>query len=470
VNFGGDGELLALSATELLRRFRSRKLSPLEVFAATSRRIEALDPQLNVFLMRYLDEAEHAARASEARWVQRQPQGPLDGVPATIKDHLVAKGWIHRSGTTTSRSDDVGTFDSPSVARLKEAGAVLLGKTTMTEFGWKGTSDSPLTGYTRNPWDLTKTTGGSSSGAGAAVAAGIGALALGTDGGGSVRIPSSLCGIFGMKPSGGRAPYWPFSNNHTLTHVGPMTRSVEDGALLLSVMTKPDIRDWYALPPDGKDYTDGLKELPEGLIFNCATSPDGREIDPEVLKCFEGAVEAVQRDGQNVSPLDLHLDGARWTFETLYSNGLATTARNLTNEQFEGLEPALKRHITRGCARSALEYTQALEARVLLGHRMKVLFGDNRILLTPTTAVPAFNLGAVVPPGMSDDDPHEWHNFCYPFNLTLQPAATIPIGATASGLPIGLQIVGPIHGDHLVLQAAAYIEALLARPVRLPML
>src|SRR5258708_24374298 len=239
-------DLCALSASELLDAYRKHDLSPVEVTRAVLERIEKLNPVVNAFNL-VSDHALQDAKASEARWLAGQPKGLLDGVPASIKDIILTRGWPTLRGSKTIDPKGPWNDDAPATARLREHGAILLGLTTTPEFGWKGVTDSPLTGITRNPWDVTKTPGGSSGGSSAAVAAGYAPLALGTDGGGSIRIPAGFSGIFGHKPSFGRVPAWPLSPFGTVAHTGPLTRRVEDAALMLNVITKPDARDWYSL-------------------------------------------------------------------------------------------------------------------------------------------------------------------------------------------------------------------------------
>src|SRR5436190_6855092 len=247
-------DLAMMSAVDLLAQYRAKKLSPVEATRSALARIDRLNPRFNAF--RLVDEAAAlaSARASEARWMKGEPISLVDGVPATVKDLLITKGWSTLRGSKAVEPNQAWDEDAPCVARLREEGAVLLGKTTTPEFGWKGVTDSPLTGITGNPWDETKTPGGSSGGAAVAAACGMGALHLGTDGGGSIRIPAGFTGIFGFKQSYGLVPASPLSPFGTLAHIGPMTRTVADAALMLSVIAKPDLRDWYAIPYNGKNY------------------------------------------------------------------------------------------------------------------------------------------------------------------------------------------------------------------------
>src|SRR2546430_8564837 len=252
-------DLCALSATELLVGFRKHELSPLEVTRAVLERIERLNPVLNAFNL-VSERAMDDAKASEARWMAGQPKGLLDGVQASIKDIILTKGWPTLRGSKTVDPKGPWNDDAPVTARLKENGAVLIGKTTTPEFGWKGVTDSALTGITRNPWNPAKTPGGSSGGAAAALASGMGALAVGTDGGGSIRIPCSFTGLFGLKASFGPVPAWPLPPFGTVAHLGPLTRRVADAAPMLNVLALPDARDWQALPCERRDWCFGLDE------------------------------------------------------------------------------------------------------------------------------------------------------------------------------------------------------------------
>src|SRR5437868_9971111 len=252
-------DLCSLSATQLLDAYRKHELSPVEVTRAVLERIERLNPVLNAFNLL----SEHAlddAKVSESHWLAGQPKGLLDGVPVSIKDIILTQGWPTLRGSKTVDPKGPWNDDAPATARLREHGAVLIGKTTTPELGWKGVTDSALTGITRNPWNPKKTPGGSSGGAAAALASGMAPLALGTDGGGSIRIPCSFTGLFGLKPSFGRVPAWPLSPFGTVAHLGPMTRTVGDAALLLNVISQPDARDWLALPAESHDYWIGLDD------------------------------------------------------------------------------------------------------------------------------------------------------------------------------------------------------------------
>src|SRR2546423_14774377 len=292
-------DLCALTATELLEGYRKHDLSPVEVTRAVLERIEKLNPVLNAFNL-VSNHALEDAKVSESRWLAGQPKGLLDGVPVSIKDIILTKGWPTLRGSQTIDPKGSWNDDARATARLREHGAVLIGKTTTPEFGWKGVTDSALTGITRNPWNPAKTPGGSSGGAAAALASGMGALAVGTDGGGSIRIPCSFTGVFGLKASFGRVPAWPLSPFGTVAHVGPMTRSVADAALMLNVLAQPDARDWYALPYEARDWRAGLEQGVRDLRI--AYSPDlgYASVDAEVAAIVRKAVDVFTDLGAKV--------------------------------------------------------------------------------------------------------------------------------------------------------------------------
>lgn len=451
-----------MSATEMLARFKARTLSPVEVMTALLERVAALQPVLNAFVLVDGEQAMAAARESEERWHREAPQGRLDGVPVSVKDLLLTRGWPTRRGSRTIDPDQAWTEDAPVVARLREHGAIPFGKTTTPEFGWKGLDDSPLSGSTANPWDLTRTPGGSSGGAAAQVAAGLGPLALGTDGGGSIRIPAAFCGIFGHKPSFGRVPAWPASPFSTVAHVGPMTRSVADAALMLTVLAEPDWRDWYALPPSGADYAEGLDAGLEGLRIAWSANLGYAAVDPEVAAATAEAVTAFTELGAVVEAADPGFDSPHEPFWTHWLLGCRNLLRTLTPAQRDMLDPGLRNCFEDSLDISVDQSLDAQNARVALGLAMNRFHRQYDLLVTPSLAVPAFPLGRLDPDGREDRNWLGWTPFSYPFNLTQQPAATVPCGFTAAGLPIGLQIVGPMHNDALVLRAARAFEA--ARP------
>jgi aspartyl-tRNA(Asn)/glutamyl-tRNA(Gln) amidotransferase subunit A len=457
-----SAELVYTSATELLRRYRAKQLSPVEVTQAVLARIDELNPRLNAYCR--VDEAGaiKAARAAEARWAKGAPLGALDGVPASIKDLILTRGWPTLRGSNTVDPAGPWLEDAPATARLRESGAVLLGKTCTPEFGWKGVTDSALTGITRNPWNLERTPGGSSGGAAAQVAAGMGQLAVGTDGGGSIRIPCSFAGISGIKAAFGRVPAWPLSPFGTVAHVGPMARTVADCALMLNVLSQPDARDWTALPYAGIDWTDGLDAGVKGL--RVAYSPRlgyVKHVDAEVEARVADAAKTLAGLGAQVDEVDPGFADCREIFWVHWTAGAYNFLRNMPKEKFALLDPGLQQACASGSRHTLAQYLDAVNARGALGEHMKRFHQKYDLLLTPATAIPAFAAGVVAPERPAGEEDWTWWTpFSFPFNLTQQPAMSVPCGFSRDGLPIGLQLVGPMQREDLVLRAAhAYQQA-----------
>jgi aspartyl-tRNA(Asn)/glutamyl-tRNA(Gln) amidotransferase subunit A len=311
------------SAVSLLDLYRRKALSPVEATRLIFDRLDALQPKINAFCVMDRDGALAAARASEGRWWRGEAVGRLDGVPVTVKDLILMRGFPTRRGSRLVEPDQDWSEDAPATARLREAGAVIIGKTTTPEFGWKALGDSPLTGITRNPWDLSRTPGGSTAGAAAACAAGIGPLHVGSDGAGSIRIPSAFTGVFGLKPSFGRVPAHPPSPMGLLAHIGPMARTVADAALLLTVLSGPDHRDPYALPPEDKDYAAGLEEGVRGWRIAYSPTLGYARVNPEIAAATAEAARQFEALGAIVEQVDAIFDSPRDALFTLWAAGAA---------------------------------------------------------------------------------------------------------------------------------------------------
>ncbi|MGF1527575.1 MAG: amidase [Candidatus Competibacterales bacterium] len=460
-----DTALPRLSAAELLVHYRRRTLSPVEVTDAVLAHIEALDPQVNAFCLVDIDGAKTQAKAAEARWFQGQPKGLVDGVPTTIKDVILTKGWPTRRGSPTVDPAGPWEEDAPAVARLREQGAVLVGKTTTPEFGWKAVTDSPLTGTTRNPWNVALTPGGSSGGAAVAAALGMGALHLGTDGGGSIRIPAAFTGVVGLKPSFGRVPAYPLSPFGTVAHLGPLTRTVEDAALMLTVMAQPDHRDGLALPFDGRDYRVGLARGVAGLRL--AFSPDlgGHPVAAPVAQAVAQAVEVLADLGAQVERVAVDWGDVAEIFRYHWYAGAAAVVGPMNPLVRQQLDPGLQEVAALGATFGLMDYLKAVERRGALGLQIDRLLTRYDALLTPAVPIAAFAVDCEVP-NATMTRWTDWTPFSYPFNLSQHPACSVPCGLTTAGLPVGLQIVGPRHDDALVLRAAQALAG--AKPWSLP--
>lgn len=452
-------DLCFLSAAELADGYRAGSFSPVEVTRALLARIEAVNPKVNAYNLVDPDCALRDAQASEARWKAGKPLSPIDGVPASIKDIILTRGWPTLRGSKTVDPNQPWTEDAPVTARLREAGCVILGKTTSPEFGWKGITDSPLTGITRNPWNLDTTPGGSSGGASAQVAAGLGPLAVGTDGGGSIRIPAGFTGIVGLKPSFGRVPAAPLSPFGTVAHLGPMTRTVRDAALMLREMARPDARDWFSLPYDNVDYAAALVGGVKGLRIAYSPALGYAKVDPEIAAAVDAAAKQMAALGAIVEQVDPGFADPVDIFHTHWFAGAYNALLTLPKEKFALLDPGLAKTFERGAAITMKQYLEASNARGKLGVQMKQFHETYDLLLTPSLAVLAFKAGRLAPEDMGDAYWTAWTPFSYPFNLTQQPAISVPCGFSKSSLPIGLQLVGPMHRDDLVLRAAAAYEA-----------
>ena len=461
-----SSDVLSMTATELVEHYRNKTLSPVETTRAALDRISRLNPVYNAFVL--VDEARALkdAQASEARWYQGKPAGKVDGVPATVKDLIVTEGWPTRRGSLTIDASQPWLEDGPPVARMREQGAIFLGKTTTPEFGWKGVTDSPLTGVTLNPWDTRLTPGGSSGGAAVAAATGMGMLHIATDGGGSIRIPAGFCGLFGFKPTFGIVPVHPHSPALTLWHQGPISRNVDDATLMLSVIAQPDSRDWYQVPGGNRDFRAGTSSGVKGWRIAYSKTLGYANVDPEVAELVEQGARAFEALGANVEEVDLDLDDPISIMQPLWAVALALGVSPMTPAQRKLVDPPLLELAAPGFDISALEYRQLERRREDFARRMCNLHCTYDLLLTPQLAVTAFEAGHEVPPGSQRKRWWEWSPFTYPFNLSQQPAATLPCGFTEAGLPVAMQLVGNKFEDAKVLQAARAFEQ--AHPFVMP--
>jgi aspartyl-tRNA(Asn)/glutamyl-tRNA(Gln) amidotransferase subunit A len=459
-----NDELCWLPATELAALIRRRKVSPVEAIDAVLDRIERLNPGLNAYVTVTGDEARRAARAAERAVTRKGARlGPLHGVPFSVKDLVITKGVRTTFGTPLYR-DNVPSEDAPMVERLRAAGAIMVGKTNTPTFGWIGVTHNLLFGPTRNPWNPERTPGGSSGGASAAVAAALAPLAIGTDGGGSIRIPASCAGIFGLKPSFGRIPVYPASAAWSLSHIGPMTRTVADAALMLQVSAGPDERDPNSLPAARVDYVRALAGGVKGLRIAYASDLGFAEaVDPEVAASCARASRAFRELGARVETVRPGWPSCRDAWYGIFCGGIGARLAPY-RERRDEIEPGLLRIIEEMLSGSPTRYVEAWFERLAWWQHPRAFFERYDLLLTPTIACAPFALGLdnAVEIAGTPVRPYSWIPFTWPFNLTGQPAASVPCGFTKDGLPIGLQIVGRRFDDATVLRAAAAFER--ARP------
>jgi aspartyl-tRNA(Asn)/glutamyl-tRNA(Gln) amidotransferase subunit A len=458
-----NDELCWMSASVMAAAIRKRKVSPVEVMKAVLDRIERVNPGLNAFVTLAPEQAMKDARAAERATMKKGAAlGPLHGVPFSTKDLVITKG-IRTTFGTRIFADNVPAEDAPIVERMKAAGAVQLGKTNTPTFGWIGATHNLLFGATRNPWDLDRTPGGSSGGASAAVAAGLGPLAIGTDGGGSIRIPASCAGIFGHKPTYGLIPVYPPSAAWSVSHVGPMTRTVADAALMMNACVGIDERDAFSLPAPRVDYVKALVEPVKGL--RVAWSPDlgyARAVDEEVKSACATAARRFHEAGCRVDEVRLDWPSPKAMWETIFLGGLSARIASSLAERPADVDPGLAGMIERALRWEPTRYVQAWFDRLAWAEHPRRLFAKYDVLLTPTIACPPFKVDLDNAPEIAGVplEPYDWIPFTYPFNMTGHPGASVPCGFTKDGLPIGLQIVGRRLADATVLRMAAAFEAM----------
>ncbi|MEO1091449.1 MAG: amidase [Pseudomonadota bacterium] len=459
-------EVCRLTAETLTALYAAGELSPVEVVDAVLGRIDTITARFNGF--RYVDAegAQAAARASERRWRCGTPLGAADGVPTTIKDIIWVRDWVARYGSLTT-PDTPAVSDAPAVAHLRAAGAVLVGMTTVPEFGWKAVTDSALDGITRNPWDPTRTPGGSSGGAAVAAATGAGTLHLGTDGGGSIRVPAAFTGTVGLKPSFGRVPAFPMSSFGSVAHLGPMGRSVADVARMLRVMARPDPRDAYQSFAPEVVADEMVGDLRDARIGIWATPPFGA-VEPDVADGFGRALAVLEDLGAELVEISLPQENLHDVFRTLWSAGAAQRLRGMAPESRALIDPGLQAIARVGGLLTLDDLADASTARAAFTAAVERLFDtDVDLIVSPSTAVSAFAAGQEVPADRGLERWTEWAGFSYPMNLTQQPALSVPAGLTPDGLPLGLQIIGAKGADLDVLGAGLAFEIATAGGSRL---
>jgi aspartyl-tRNA(Asn)/glutamyl-tRNA(Gln) amidotransferase subunit A len=454
-----NDEVCYLSAIDLADQIRSKRLSCVEVVQSFLERIKRIDGALHAYITVCEEEARREAEGADAKLARGEPVGPLHGVPFSVKDLFHTRGVRTTAGSRLHEAY-IPTEDAIPVARLRHAGAILLGKTNTPEFGYKATTENPAFGPTHNPWSLELTPGGSSGGAAAATAAGISPLSLGSDGGGSIRIPASFCGVFGLKPSFGLIPMLPcFGAWRSLAHGGPITGSARDAALMLDVMAGPHERDRTSVPCGDSQFLPQASEW--GRKLHIGYSPDlgFARIEPEIAQIVGESLPALETIGHNVERVDLDLSVAEKIFTTivLAENTGAQFKDIDANREF--MDGALVKFVEMGLQVKTSDYVGAMLRRDELAQRMSTYFDTFDLLVTSTVSVPPFPIDK--PPRQiagEKIDPLGWLPFTHPFNLTGHPAASVPCGWTSEGLPVGIQVVGPRYEDGRVLSFCAQYE------------
>jgi Asp-tRNA(Asn)/Glu-tRNA(Gln) amidotransferase A subunit family amidase len=461
----GADEICFLSAVELAAAVKERILSPVEIVEAVLERIETVDGELNSYCTVTAEAARSAARAAERVVMAGDAVGPLHGVPVSVKDLVFTRGVRTTRGSLVF-SDFVPREDAPVVERLLGAGAIVVGKTNTPEFGWKGATNNRVFGPSRNPWDTTRTPGGSSGGSAAAVAAGLAPLSVGSDGAGSIRIPASYCGIVGLKPSFGRVPYSPPSPAGTLSHLGPMTRTVADCALMLEVIAGPDERDRHSLPRTGEHFAEAAAESVTARRIGWSTDFGYVRVDPQVRELTRAAAQHISEElGCEVEEADPGFADPATALDRMFYGGIGSWVDEHWDEWHELLDPGLAKMVERARRWTGLEMAQAHREAATVWESLRKYFERYDALITPTLPAPAFAVELDRPAGTEGLG---WTPFTYPFNLTGLPAISVPCGWTSEGLPVGLQMVGPRYADADVLRLAAAYEAVAPWRHRLP--
>jgi len=449
-----------MSASDLLKKIACREVSPVEVTMRAICRAEAVQPTINAFSVLTPELALEQARAAEKSVMQGRNLGRLHGIPVSVKDLIAVKGLPFSLGSK-SMKNNVADLDAPSVEKLRAAGAIIIGKTTTSEFGCKAVGDSPLTGITRHPWNLDCSPGGSSAGAAASVAAGVTALALGTDGGGSLRIPASLTGCVGFKQSFGRVPVWPVSATPTLAHVGPLTRNVHDAALMAEVISGFDERDPHSI----------AASIPT-LISSCSTPLQGLRIaysptlgyaipDSEVLKQTDRVFDSLKALGAKIEYVEeIFTEDPREIWMNAFYAGVSTRLRSTLESHEDILDPAVAIELSRAANLSMYDYFGSVFRRYNLRDNLRLFYEKYDILITPTLPVSAIPAGCNIPPGFEGRGLLDWVYYTYPFNLTGNPALSLCAGFANDNMPVGIQVVGrSLHEQH-VINVACTIEGL----------
>ncbi len=459
-------ELWKYSILEILKGYREKKFSPLELAREIIKKINQDNTKLNAYVFFDEEIILEQASASTANYDKNLTRGILEGIPISIKDLIVTKDMPTNRGTLSSSLPSKSDYDAPVVKKLKQQGAIVLGKTASPEFGHKGTTQSLKYGNTNNPWNLSLNAGGSSGGSSAAVAGGLGPASIGTDGGGSIRIPCSFCGLFGHKPTFGRIPAYPISPFGTIANLGPISRTVKDSGAIMNAIANSDIKDWHSLPNEIQDYTfyeNNLKQkfkIGYSKFWGMDKYFDLNLMECEVLEKIDDAVVVLRKNGLQI----LEIDSINWPhnpleiFLVMWQSGASNLARKINKEDYNKLEPSFLRFVEKGNQYTMFDLMDAETKRAENAIHLKQIFSNIDAMIGPTLPALPFNSYKNVPEGFEEDDLFSWLPFTYPFNLTKNPASTINVNFSKSGLPIGLQIVADIYKDKACFELAHFIE------------
>lgn len=457
------------TAEDLIAEVRDGHAAPSDIARSVLDDIQVLDGSLNCFASLNPDDVMAQASVLDGRLAKGETLGPLAGLPVSVKDLIVAKGHPTAFGSLTMKGNVVD-LDASVVERLRAAGAVILGKTTTSEFGCKAVGDSPLTGITSNPWNTDKTPGGSSCGAAALVAAGLTPVAIGTDGGGSIRIPASLTGLVGFKGHYGRVPAYPAAAVPTLIHIGPLSRRVRDAALMMSVISGFDERDPFSIAGPKPDYLGACERWSKGLRVAYSPTLGYARPDPQVTEIVEAGLGRLEAAGCDIDVVEHVFDDPVEIWKTEFYSGVGTRLKTAMETRRDDLDPAVAGALESIYSLSVTDYYERVFERFQFRDRVRAFFEEYDILATPALPVTAFDVGRNVPPGHEDRDAVSWGYYSYPFNLTGQPAISVNAGFDADGLPVGLQLVARPYAEETLFSLAAAFEEHDPEPDRRPSL
>ena len=459
-------ELWKCSILDILKGYKEKLFSPLELAKEIINKINQDNTKINAYVFFDEEVILEQATISTLNYEKNLSRGSLEGVPISIKDLIVTKNMPTNRGTLTSSLSSQSEYDAPVVKKLKQQGAIILGKTASPEFGHKGTTQSLKYGNTNNPWNLDLNAGGSSGGSSAAVAGGLGPASIGTDGGGSIRIPCSFCGLFGHKPTFGRIPAYPISPFGTIANLGPISRTVKDSGLIMNAIANLDIQDWHSLPNEKQDYTSYDSDLKKkykigySKFWGMDKYFDTNLMESEVLQKIEESIRSLKKSGLEI----LEIDSINWThnpldvFLVMWQSGAANLARKISLKDSYNLEPSFSNFVEKGKQYTMFDFMDAEAKRSENALHLKKIFRNVDVIVGPTLPVLPFNSGQNVPEGFNEEQLFSWLPFTYPFNLTKNPASTINVNFSNSGLPIGLQIVADIYKDKTCFELAYFIE------------
>ncbi len=459
-------ELWQYSVKELIDGYKKKLFNSLEVSLSVINQIKSLNKKINAFVHFDEEMVIDQAKLSKDRWERDMIKGILDGIPISVKDLIITQDYPTFRGSFNTSLPNKSEENAPVVSKIINSGAIILGKTATPEFGHKGTTSSKRYGETLNPWNLNTNAGGSSGGSAAAVASGMGPLSIGTDGGGSIRIPCSFCGLFGHKPTFGRIPAYPISPFGTVANIGPISRNVLDGSILMDVIATPDNKDWHSLPFNKKSYNpfpyENISSIRVGFtrLWGMEKYIENLKLEDDVEIGIESIFRSLKEKKFNITD-EININwpnNPEKTFKVIWYTGAANLARKIKQKDLKDIDENFLEFIERGKKNNIFDIMQAETNRAENGSYITKMFEKYDFIIGPTLPVTAIAKGRNIPKGWDEEDLFSWTPFTYPFNLTKNPSSTINCNFSSIGLPVGLQIVAPIYKDHDCIKFAQLLE------------